>query len=58
MLQFPVQVESTNPALAELYLSSLVVPTEVAASMGIQRYYMPPRTKHTDDIGTESSHWE
>ncbi|MDD3693461.1 MAG: manganese catalase family protein [Oscillospiraceae bacterium] len=64
MLQFPVQVESTNPALAQLILEQFGgADGELAASMRYltQRYYMPlPEAKALlTDIGTEElNHWE
>ena len=64
MLQFPVRVDSTNPALAQLILEQLGgADGEMAAGMRYltQRYYMPlPEAKALlTDIGTEElSHWE
>ncbi|HHV50532.1 MAG TPA: manganese catalase family protein [Clostridiales bacterium] len=63
-LQFPVRVDSTNPALAELILEQLGgADGEMSAGMRYltQRYYMPlPEARALlTDIGTEElSHWE
>ncbi|HOB37388.1 MAG TPA: manganese catalase family protein, partial [Candidatus Avimonas sp.] len=63
-LQFPVKVETTNPALAALILEQLGgADGEMAAGMRYltQRYYMPlPEARALlTDIGTEElSHWE
>ncbi len=63
-LEFPIRVDSTNPALAELILEQLGgADGEMAAGMRYltQRYYMPlPEARALlTDIGTEElSHWE
>ena len=64
MLQFPVRVDSTNPALAELILEQFGgADGEAAAGLRYltQRYYMPlPEARALlTDIGTEElGHWE